>query len=112
TSMLLLLGFALPPVAALRGVAPGRVLRRDPQFDLQMGRGRAYLPGLLAFLLLVLWVSRDLRLTLLLCGGFALATLSFAAVGWVLVGAASRSGRRFTRHATLRFALAGMARRR
>src|SRR5690606_27283430 len=96
TSILLLIGFVLPPVAALRKVAPGRVLRRDPETGIQLGRMAAYLPGLLAFFVLILWVSDDLRLTVLLCAGFLTGTLLFAAVGWLLVGMAGYFGRRLS----------------
>jgi len=112
TSILLLIGFVLPPVAALRKVAPGRVLRRDPETGIQLGRMAAYLPGLLAFFVLILWVSDDLRLTVLLCAGFLTGTLLFAAVGWLLVGMAGYFGRRLSGNPGLRFALAGISRRR
>ena len=54
--LVLLLGFALPPLAQLRHVPPLRVLRKD--VGLPTGRvALGYLAGLIGFLALLLWSS-------------------------------------------------------
>ena len=110
TGVLLLLGFALPPLATLRRVAPGRVLRRQSG----LGGARvwpAYGVGALGFLGLVLWVSGDWQLGLVVGLGFlvTLALFGLVALGMVaLLGVFRRQG---GGGAAWRFALAGIARR-
>jgi putative ABC transport system permease protein len=110
TGVLLLLGFALPPLATLRRVAPGRVLRRQSS----LGGARvwpAYSVGALGFLGLVLWVSGDWQLGLVVGLGFlvTLALFGLVALGMVvLLGVFRRQG---GGGAAWRFALAGIARR-
>lgn len=80
--LLLLLGFALPPLAQLRQVPPLRVLRKD----LGPPTGRAalgYLVGLFGFFGLLLWTSNDLRIGSLTAGGFAAGVAFFAAFAWL-----------------------------
>ena len=107
---LLLLGFALPPLAALRHVPPARALRRDAK----MGRGRrwpSYSVAGLSFLALIAWVSGDLATSLIVVSGFGLAFLVFAAGGMLLLRVLK--GRRKAGGSLVwRFALAGMVRRR
>lgn len=108
---LLLLGFALPPLASLRQIPPARVLRRDAA----AGRGRrwpAYVVAAAAFLLLITWTSGDLVSSLVVVMGFAAAFLVFALAGWTLVWLLQRY--RGTERGGLawRFALSGMLRRR
>ena len=84
TGLLLLLGFAIPPVLQLRNVPHNRVIRREQNppsaFTLS-----GYLLALFSFLGLLLWQARDLRLGLLTSGGFiALLAVSFLA-GWLLL---------------------------
>src|SRR5690606_23913402 len=80
TGVLLLVGFALPPLAALRRVAPARVLRSQSTVA---GAGRAwpaYVLGALGFLGLILWVSGDFSLGLVIALGFLLVFGLFALV--------------------------------
>ena len=111
TGLMLLLGFALPPLSALRRVAPARVLRRDAG-----GAARrvwpAYAVGLAAFFLLMVWVSGDSRLSVVVSGGFLAAFGIFAGAAWVLLAVLGRMRRHLGGHPALRFALAGMSRRR
>lgn len=107
---LLLLGFALPPLASLRHVPPARALRRDAA----KGRGRrwpSYAVATAAFLLLVTWVSGDLLTSFIVVAGFALAFLVFGAGGMMLLSVI-RAGWLSGRSLAWRFALAGMVRRR
>jgi putative ABC transport system permease protein len=79
--LVLLLGFALPPLAQLRRVPPLRVLRKD----LGAPSGRAafgYALGFAGFLALLLWSANDLRVGGLTAGGFAGGVLFFALVAY------------------------------
>src|SRR5690606_15964680 len=109
--LLLLIGFALPPLAALRSVAPARVLRRQTGIS-AMNRWPAYLLGGVAFFLLIVWISGDLRLSVVIAGGFLAALLVFAALAYGVVAVLGLLRYRAVGHPALRFALAGMARRR
>src|SRR5512134_664510 len=79
--LVLLLGFALPPLAQLRRVPPLRVLRKD----LGAPSGRAalgYGVGFVGFLALLLWSVNDLRVGALTAGGFAAGLLFFVLVAF------------------------------
>ena len=79
--MVLLLGFALPPLAQLRRVPPLRVLRKD--LGAPSGRAAAgYALGFAGFLALLLWSANDLRVGGLTAGGFAGGVLLFALVAY------------------------------
>jgi putative ABC transport system permease protein len=80
----LMLAFGLPPVLQLAQVPPLRVIRRDlgsirPASLLVLGLGVA------GFAALLLAVSSDVQLGLIAVGGFAGATVLFAALAWVAV---------------------------
>jgi putative ABC transport system permease protein len=84
TGLLLLLGFAIPPVLQLRNVPHNRVIRRE-QSPPKPFTVSGYLLALASFMGLLLWQARDLRLGLLTSGGFiALMAVSFLA-GWLLL---------------------------
>jgi len=72
--VLLLLGFALPPLVSLAQVSTLRVLRRD--LNLPRGMGAVgYALGLAVICALVLWKAQDLRLGAYVLGGFLAAAL-------------------------------------
>jgi putative ABC transport system permease protein len=80
--LVLLLGFALPPLAQLRQVPPLRVLRKD--IGLPTGRAAlGYLVGLVGFFALLLWSADDLKIGALTAGGFAIGLVVFALVAWL-----------------------------
>jgi putative ABC transport system permease protein len=80
--LVLLLGFALPPLAQLRQVPPLRVLRKD--IGLPTGRAAfGYLVGFVGFFGLLLWSSDDLKIGSLTAGGFAIGLVVFALVSWL-----------------------------
>src|SRR3546814_11205263 len=80
TGFLLLLGFALPPLAALRNVAPARVLRRV--LGSAAWRAPAYLLGVAVFFLVRGRISGALRLNLEVAGGFVLANVCFGGLAY------------------------------
>ena len=81
---LVLLGFALPPLAQLRHVPPLRVLRKD--VGLPTGRvALGYFAGLVGFFALLLWSSNDLKIGSLTAGGFAGGLVVFALVAWLVL---------------------------
>jgi putative ABC transport system permease protein len=80
----LLLAFGLPPVLQLAQVPPLRVIRRDlgglkPASILVLG------VGLIGFAALLMAASSDVKLGLIAVGGFAAATVLFAALSWAAV---------------------------
>lgn len=86
TGLVLLLGFALPPLLNLRSVPALRVLRRDigmPNTDSLLG----YALGLAALSILFLWKAGDVRLGASVMGGFAAAIAIFGLLGFLLVKA-------------------------
>ena len=80
----LLLAFGLPPVLQLASVPPLRVMRRDVG-ELKHTTLWVWGLGLLGFAALLLAVSRDLKLGLLVVGGFAAAVVLFAGMAWLAV---------------------------
>jgi len=82
--LVLLLGFALPPVLNLRSVPALRVLRRD--IGLSNAHSIAgYLLGLAALSLLFIWKAQDLKLGLYIVTGFTAAIAIFGCLGWLLI---------------------------
>jgi len=112
--LLLLVGFALPPLLALTRVSPLRVLRRDigmPPVSVWL----AYLLGLGAFVALLLVAARDLRLGSATAGGFVGAGAAFSLLALGMLALLSRLLRnRLSGRAAVgwRFALAVLERRR
>lgn len=109
--LVLLLGFALPPLVQLRRVPPLRVLRKD----LGPPSGRAalgYAVGFVGFFALLLWSANDLRVGSLTAGGFAGGIAFFAAVAfgvlWLLSPLRAITGRLGI---SWRFAVAAVLRR-
>jgi putative ABC transport system permease protein len=81
--LVLLLGFALPPLLQLKDVPAVRVMRRETAPT--PGTFASYAMGALAFGGLLVWQAGDLRLGLTVVGGFAAAVLGFFAVAWGLL---------------------------
>lgn len=108
--VVLLLGFAVPPLLQLRRVPPLRVLRRElgePQAATLLTYGL----GTLAFFVLLVWLAGDQRLGLIAGAGFIGGLFIFAAASWLALKSLARL-RRFTqRSAVFRLALAGTTRR-
>jgi putative ABC transport system permease protein len=86
--LVLLLGFTLPPLLALRNVPTLRVLRRDA--GAAPASIAAYLLGLAALCGLIIWQAGDLKLGAIALGVFAAALALAALAGYALIRAVAR----------------------
>ncbi|HEX8955246.1 MAG TPA: FtsX-like permease family protein [Burkholderiaceae bacterium] len=109
TGLVLLLGFAVPPILQLRDVPHNRVIRRE-QDTPRAATVSSYVLGLLAFVGLLLWQAGDLKLSALTAGGFFGCLLLFALLAWLGLRAL-RGMRTASRHSAWRFAVAALQRR-
>ena len=110
--LVLLLGFALPPLVQLRNVPAVRVIRRESGGP-QRGALAVYAAGLAALAGLLVWQAGDLRLGAFVVGGFGIAVAGFALVAWLGLrfAASSAVARRLGRaSAALRYGLANLRR--
>jgi putative ABC transport system permease protein len=109
TGLLLLVGFALPPVLQLRNVPHNRVIRREQDAP-QPVTLATYALGLTAFIGLLLWQAGNPKLGLLTAGGFLGGIAVFALCGWLAVKALklTRGG---IDHPPWRFAITALQRR-
>jgi putative ABC transport system permease protein len=82
TGMLLLVGFALPPVLQLRNVPHNRVIRREQAAPQPMALA-TYGLGAAVFLGLLLWQVGDPKLALITAGGFVGSFAVFGLAGWL-----------------------------
>ncbi len=109
TGLLLLLGFALPPILQLRNIPHNRVLRRDVDIA-QPAAWATYALGLTTFIGLMLWQAGNVKLGLLTAGGFLGALLLFALAGWACLRGV-RHLRGSVDHPGWRFAITALQRR-
>jgi putative ABC transport system permease protein len=84
TAVVILLGFALPPLLQLKRVPPARVLRRNLEPP-PLRYGIVYAIAIAAVLALLLWLIRDTRLVLFLAAGLGATFVVLALAGWLLV---------------------------
>ena len=108
TGLVILLGFALPPVMRLKQVPPVHVLRRDLG-RLSSNTVASYLAGGAAFVLLVLWQAQDVKLAGLVLVGVAATAAALMAIAWLLVR--GLGGLRDRVGVSWRFGMAAIARR-
>ena len=108
--IVLLAGFALPPVVQLRHIAPIRVLRRDVGLP-RAGTVVGYALGLVAFAALTLWSAGDVKVGAITLGGFVGAFALFTLIAWLALRALSAARHGAKLDASFRFALASMQRR-
>jgi putative ABC transport system permease protein len=108
--MVLLLGFALPPLIQLKNVPAVRVLRRESGTP----KGRtvvSYLVGLLALAALLVWQAGDLKLGLTVVGGFSAAVAVFFVIALLFVKAVtSKRAIGLMPNSMLRYGLANLRR--
>jgi putative ABC transport system permease protein len=109
TGLLLLVGFAIPPILQLRNVPHNRVIRREQDVPQPMTLA-TYGLGLLSFVALLLWQAGNLKLGLLTAAGFLGGLAVFALVGWLSLKSL-RVLRAAIGHPSWRFALTALQRR-
>lgn len=113
-ALVLLFGFALPPLLALTRVPPLRVLRREWNGGASTAWW-AYAVGIVLFGALLVLAAGELKLGAIVAGGFALGLVAFSATArlalWLCARLArSKSGRRVAA-VGWRYALASLERR-
>jgi len=91
--LVLLAGFSLPTLFALRRTPALRILRRDG-VALDMLGAASYLAGLAALTALLFWQVRDIRLTLMVLSGMGATLLLTVLLAWLLVLGAGWLGAR------------------
>ncbi|PLY47470.1 ABC transporter permease [Janthinobacterium sp. ROICE36] len=109
TGMLLLLGFALPPILQLRNVPHNRVIRREQEPPQALALA-TYGLGIAAFVVLLLWQAGDVKLALLTAAGFLAGFAVFALCGWLGIKSL-KSLRGVFNHQGWRFAVTSLQRR-
>ncbi|MBB5608756.1 MULTISPECIES: ABC transporter permease [unclassified Janthinobacterium] len=109
TGMLLLLGFALPPILQLRNVPHNRVIRREQEAPQPLALA-TYGLGIAAFVVLLLWQAGDVKLALLTAAGFLGGFGLFGLAGWLGIKSL-RSLRGAFNHQGWRFAVTSLQRR-
>jgi putative ABC transport system permease protein len=109
TGMLLLIGFALPPILQLRNVPHNRVIRREQDAPQPLTLA-GYVLGMAVFIGLLLWQARDIKLGLLTAAGFIGALGVFALIAWLSLKGLRRL-RGLSNNQSWLFALTGLQRR-
>ncbi|HSN70683.1 MAG TPA: FtsX-like permease family protein, partial [Steroidobacteraceae bacterium] len=108
TSVVVLTGFALPPLLQLGRVPPARVLRSNAEPP-PLRYAVVYGAAVAAVFAILLWIVRDLRLVLFVGAGTLATFAVLFAAGWLLVRALS--GVRGGVGVAWRYGLANVARR-
>ncbi|WP_244849096.1 ABC transporter permease [Caballeronia sp. SL2Y3] len=110
--LVLLLGFALPPLLPLTRVPPVHVIRRELG-DASRIAYAAYGVGVLLFAALLVIAAGELKLGVIVAGGFAAGLLLFGVIARAALWAAARFVRRERSRAGVgwRYALASLERR-
>lgn len=107
--ILLLIGFALPPILQLRDVPHNQVIRREQDAPKALSV-LTYGMGLLMFLGLMLWQSGDVKLGLMVSLGFVLCLFLFAALARISLWSLKRLRTQFDSQ-VWRFAITALQRR-
>jgi putative ABC transport system permease protein len=84
TGLLMLMGFALPPLFALSRVPPLRVLRRDIGMP-RAGGSFAYALGAVTVALLIGWQAQDVKTGAIMVGGIAGMLVGAAVLAWGMI---------------------------
>lgn len=111
--MVLLLGFALPPLLQLKDVPALRVIRREVGPPRE-GTLVAYAAGVVSIGALLMWQADEIRLGMIVIGGFAAALAAFSAVAYAalkVLGRTARGGIAGRSGLAWRYGLASLARR-
>lgn len=107
--LILLLGFALPPVLQLRNVPHNRVIRREQEMPQPLTMA-TYGLGLVSFIGLLLWQAGNLKLGLLTAAGFIGGFAVFSLIAWLALKAL-RFVRTLSGSPSWRFAITNLQRR-
>jgi putative ABC transport system permease protein len=107
TGMLLLLGFAVPPLVALAKVPPLRVLRRDLPRP-RAGGVLAYLTGIATIAVLIAWQAREAQAGAVMVGGVAGLIIASTVIARLLIAVLKRLPQRGV---SWRYGLANLRRR-
>ncbi|HUN68794.1 MAG TPA: FtsX-like permease family protein [Burkholderiales bacterium] len=110
--LVLLIGFALPPLVQLKDVPAARVIRRESGAP-RGGTVATYIAGVAALSGLLVWQAGDVQLGVTVVGGFGAAVAVFAALAWValrLAASTSVARRLGARSIALRYGLANLRR--
>jgi putative ABC transport system permease protein len=89
--LVLLLGFALPPLVQLRNVPAVRVIRRESGAA-KGGTIAVYAAGLGTLAGLLIWQAGDVSMGAYVVGGFGAAVGCFALLAWILLRMVASSG--------------------
>ena len=109
TGLLLLVGFAIPPVLQLRNVPHNRVIRRE-QYAPQAFTLLGYVTALSCFLILLIWQAGEIKIGVITAGGFLVGLAVFWLISWLLLKSLHQLRGLSTRPAW-RFALTSLKRR-
>ncbi|MBC7413724.1 MAG: FtsX-like permease family protein [Herminiimonas sp.] len=109
TGLILLVGFAIPPILQLRNVPHNRMVRREQDAP-QAATVATYGLGMASFVGLLLWQAGNVKLGLLTAAGFLGGLAVFALAGWLSLKSL-RHLRGALDHAGWRFALTALQRR-
>jgi putative ABC transport system permease protein len=107
--LILLIGFAIPPILQLRNVPHNRVIRREQDLPQPMTLA-SYALGLSSFVALLLWQAGNLKLAMLTAAGFLGSFALFGLVGWISLKSL-RTMRDAINHPCWRFAVTALQRR-
>lgn len=108
TGLVILLGFSLPPILRLRNVPPLRVLRRDLG-NLPRSSLLVYAFAVLTVIVIMLWLTGDVRLVIYVTGGGVATLLVMGLVSSGLIRAVGRLRKRVG--IAWRFGISNIARR-
>ncbi|MBY0574495.1 MAG: FtsX-like permease family protein [Undibacterium sp.] len=108
--VLLLIGFALPPILQLRNVPHNRVIRREQEAP-QATTLITYALGLSMFVALLLWQIGDVKVGLMVAAGFLIGMAGFAVIAWLVLALLKKMRTSF-HSASWRFAITALQRRR
>ncbi|MBC52344.1 MAG: permease [Gammaproteobacteria bacterium] len=93
TAFICLFAFAMPPLLALKHTSPLRVLRKD-LVAAPLSTSLPYIFGIAGALVLILWYSQDVLISVILVGAVAGVALVLSAMSYLLLRTGSAAGMR------------------
>lgn len=93
TAFICLFAFAMPPLLALKHTSPLRVLRKD-LVAAPLSTSLPYIFGIAGALVLILWYSQDVLISVILVGSVAGVALVLSAMSYLLLRTGSAAGMR------------------